>query len=199
MAEQHTAFDDRLFERGFTLIELMVVLVILAILLLVAAPGFQELIRNNRMVSEVYTLRATLNNARSEALARRAPVVVCPTVNGTACNNTAAWDQGYMSFVDTDGNNAPSAGNPNEERIQWESRENENVDVDFDNGNRRVRFDSRGNALGFEGTFTFCDERGATEARALIVNPVGSVRAAIDASAPLDDIVDDAGGTNVSC
>ncbi|MBN7795689.1 GspH/FimT family pseudopilin [Parahaliea mediterranea] len=185
--------------QGFTLIELMIVLAVLAVLLLVAAPGFQELIRNNRMVSEVYALRAILNNARSEALARRAPVVVCPTVDGTACNNTDAWNRGYMTFVDTNDDNAPDPNNPDEERIQWESRQNTHVEASFDNGNRRVRFDSRGNALGFDGTFTFCDERGVNSARGLIVNPVGSIRAAVDTSTPQDGIVEDAGGGNVGC
>ncbi len=56
---------------GFTLVEMMMALVVLAVLLAVAAPGFYELIKNNRMLSEVYALRATLNGARSEALAQR--------------------------------------------------------------------------------------------------------------------------------
>ena len=56
---------------GFTLVDMMLALVVLAVLLAVAAPGFYELIKNNRMLSEVYALRATLNGARSEALAQR--------------------------------------------------------------------------------------------------------------------------------
>jgi len=186
-------------QRGFSLIELMIVLAVLAVLLLVAAPGFQDLIRNNRMVSEVYALRATLNNARSESLARRAPVVVCPTANGTACAATDAWDQGYMTFVDTDDNNTPDPNDPAEERIQWESRQQANIDIDFNNAGRRIRFDPRGTALGFQGLFTFCDERGAEDARGLIVNAVGSVSSAVDTDTPEDGTVDDGGGNNVSC
>jgi type IV fimbrial biogenesis protein FimT len=73
------------------------------------------------------------------------------------------------------------------------------VDIAFDNGNRLVRFAPDGIALGFEGNFVFCDERGATRARALILNAVGSLRAATDTDLPNDDIVDEADGTNVTC
>ena len=40
---------------------------VLILLLVMVAPAFQQMILSNRMVSEVYTLRATLNAARSEA------------------------------------------------------------------------------------------------------------------------------------
>ncbi len=67
---------------GFTLVEMMMALVVLAVLLAVAAPGFYELIKNNRMLSEVYALRATLNGARSEALAQRNFVTLCRSEDG---------------------------------------------------------------------------------------------------------------------
>ena len=188
----------RAAQGGFTVIEAMVVVLIVALLIAMAAPGFQELIGNNRIVSEVYALRGTLSNARSEALARRAPVVVCPTADGAACANSDNWSTGYLVFVDTDDDNAADPNDPDEEIIQRETEERA-VDITFDNGNRRVRFGGDGIALGFEGVFTFCDERGATRARALILNPVGSLRAATDTDLPEDNIVDDADGTNVSC
>jgi type IV fimbrial biogenesis protein FimT len=76
------------------------------------------------------------------------------------------------------------------------------VDILFDNAERRIRFDAEGLALNFEGTFTFCDQRAvdnAAKARALIVNPVGSLRAATDTDLPEDLIVNDLDGTNVTC
>ena len=182
--------------RGFSLIELLAVLSVLAALLLIAAPGYREFILNNRMVSEVYALRATLANARSEALARRAPVVVCPTADGASCVNTTNWTTGYVSFVDTDNDRALDAG---EEVIQWEARGVE-ATVQFDNPtNNLVQFDPRGYSLNFEGTFTFCDPRGVTEARALILTPAGALRAATDTDSPEDEIVNkpDPAGTNI--
>jgi type IV fimbrial biogenesis protein FimT len=183
---------------GFTLIEVLITVAIVGILLLVAAPGFSNLISNNRMISEVYALRATLSHARSEALARRAPVVVCPTSDGLACADSQNWSLGYMTFVDTDDDNVASSVDPNEEIIQWEVRQNP-VDVRFDNSNKRVRFGGQGAALNFEGTFTFCDNRGEEDARGLILNPVGSLRAALDTNDTPDDIVNILDNSNVVC
>lgn len=183
---------------GFTLIEVMVVIIIVAILLAVAAPGYRELVGNNRIVSEVYALRATLSHARTEALARRATVVVCPTADGAACADSDDWSTGYLAFVDTDGDGAADPTDPDEEVIQRETDER-SVDIEFDNAARMVRFGTDGIALGSEGIFTFCDDRGVKKARGLILDPVGSVRAATDTDTPEDFIVDDVDDSNVTC
>ncbi|GHD18024.1 hypothetical protein GCM10007052_25190 [Halioglobus japonicus] len=169
-------------QQGFTLVELMVVITVLLVLLVVAVPGLSSLIRNNQMVTDTYALRATLNNARSEAITRRARVVVCPTTDGSACVSSSDWSTGYMTFVDTDQNTVPDPNDPAEELIQWEPRSRA-MEVLFDSvsGAQTVAFSSRGIALGSEGTFLFCDERGAAEARGLQLTPVGSVRSAIGA------------------
>lgn len=183
---------------GFTLIEMLIVLVIFGILLLIAAPAYQQMIRNNRMVSEVYALRAVINNARSEAIARRFPVAVCPTTNGTACAASNDWTTGYMSFIDADADDTVDAGEEIIQVNQFDSAE-EVTAITFDNGNQRIRFSPQGTAINSAGTFTFCDDRGAEDASAMILNAVGSLRAAIDTDGTPDDIVNDAGGTNVSC
>ncbi len=186
-------------DSGFTFIELMIVFVVLILLLVMVAPAFQQMILSNRMVSEVYTLRATLNAARSEALTRRAPVVVCPTANGQDCiADTVSWQQGYMAFVDTNNDNTPDPANPDEERLQFNTPEVA-MDIVFSNGNRRVRFDPSGDATGFQGIFVFCDQRGQSFARGLILTPVGAVRAATDTDEPADEIVNDADDNNISC
>lgn len=153
---------------GFTLVEMLIVLVVLAILLLVAAPGFQALIRNNRMVSEVYALRAALNNARSEALSRRRDVTVCPIDASGTCDPGNDWTLGFKSYV-TDPN----------EPYSISSRQDVGVLVRFDGANQVV-FDPRGTALSSTGSFSFCDERGAEHGSGLVLNPIGSVTAAVD-------------------
>ena len=55
--------------KGFTLVELLVTLVVVAILVGIAAPSFQDLIKRQRLKSVVETLLSDMRTARSEALA----------------------------------------------------------------------------------------------------------------------------------
>ena len=77
--------------RGFTLIELMVTVAILAIALGIAVPNLQEFARRNRLVSTTNNLASALALARSEAVRRATQVTVA----------SADWDAGWQVFVDT--------------------------------------------------------------------------------------------------
>jgi len=181
---------------GFSLIEMMVVLVILAIALLLGGPAFTDLIRDNRLVSSVYGVRATLNLARSEALARRDRVVVCPSnAAGSACLDSTNWSGGYLALMGVDVSATVDAANPGRSRIHWESETNPAVSVSFTP--KLVVFDTIGSALGSAGTFVFCDERGASKARGLILTNAGTVAASVDGDA--NGVVEDGAGNDVSC
>lgn len=80
--------------RGFTLIELMVTLAVLAILLTVALPNFQIFVMNGRMASQTNDLITALNLARSEAVKRAANVTVCASSDGASC--TGSWAAGWI-------------------------------------------------------------------------------------------------------
>lgn len=68
--------------RGFTLLELMVVLAVLAVLGTLAAPSLRNFIDNQRLRSASFDLVSDLMLARSEALKRQQIIVFLPT--GTA-------------------------------------------------------------------------------------------------------------------
>ena len=76
---------------GFTLVELMVVVAVLGVLAVVAAPGMQGLIRGYRLSSAAGELNSTLQLARSEAIRRNAAVTVCPSSNGSTCGSGTSW------------------------------------------------------------------------------------------------------------
>src|SRR5690554_1833817 len=61
---------------GFTLIELMIVVALIAIIAMVAVPGFSSLIESNRHKSTTNNVIGILNYARSEAVRRGEPVSV---------------------------------------------------------------------------------------------------------------------------
>jgi type IV fimbrial biogenesis protein FimT len=178
---------------GFTLVELMVTIVLMAILLGVAVPSFNTTIRNNRLVAHAHALVGTLNSARAEAIAQKRTVTVCGSTNGASCGATA-WVDGWMSFIDESGDAAYDAAEDTILRIVDSAPQD--VELTFSGGT--VRYNSLGFATtGSAGTFLLCDPRGDQFARAVLVSPTGRVSIATDT----DDsgVVNDASGSDVSC
>jgi len=62
--------------KGFTLIELMVTVALVAITAGIAIPAFSQLIQDNRIQSQAEELNALLQYARSEAVIRKRSVTV---------------------------------------------------------------------------------------------------------------------------
>lgn len=86
---------------GFTLIELMVTVSILAILLSIGIPSFNETIRNNRTAAQANDLISALSLARSEAVKQGLPVAVCSAnTEQTACADATNWANGWLVFRD---------------------------------------------------------------------------------------------------
>src|SRR3989304_3761383 len=70
--------------RGFTIIELMIAVRILAILSSIAAPAFREMIIASRVRSAASDLYESALRARSEAITRNAAIDVVPSGGGWA-------------------------------------------------------------------------------------------------------------------
>lgn len=69
-------------QRGFTLVELMVTLALMAILVGIAVPSFSTMIANNRIATQTNELVGALNLARSEAVRRGQGVSIRSTAAG---------------------------------------------------------------------------------------------------------------------
>lgn len=85
--------------RGVTLIELMVVLVIVAILLMVVAPSFSDLIARKRVEGTLTELNTDLQFARSEAAQRNTNVRItfgtgCYVIHTLGSTNTSCTQAG---------------------------------------------------------------------------------------------------------
>lgn len=93
---QKLSAGQRLRGSGFSLIELMVVVAMVAILGALAAPSFTQLLRNNRLAAASSALQVSLSLARSEAVKRGSDARVTIAANGTA----GSWLNGWTVFVD---------------------------------------------------------------------------------------------------
>lgn len=90
-------------EKGFTLLELLIVLAIVAIFATLAAPAFDNLIVKNRVESQANLFVSSLALARSEALKSSTQTSLCTSSNGVSCNN-GSWSDGWIVFIDENGN-----------------------------------------------------------------------------------------------
>ncbi|MBU1312184.1 MAG: GspH/FimT family pseudopilin [Gammaproteobacteria bacterium] len=80
--------------RGFTLVELMVAMAVLAIVSVVAIPAFGNLISSNRLNAQANEFLSAITYARSEAIRLNRNIVFCNTTDGATCNaDTGVWTQ----------------------------------------------------------------------------------------------------------
>ena len=79
-------------QSGFTLIELMVVVAMVAILAMLAVPSWTQLQTRNAVRAAVNDFSTSLQFARSEAVRTNLPVTVCASSDGVNCTDTEMQD-----------------------------------------------------------------------------------------------------------
>ena len=157
---------------GVTLLELLMVLMITAALATAAIPGLMNFSMNARRTADVNGFVTAVQLARSEALNRGRPVVLCKTFDGANCGGSDIdFDRGWMVFVNENVENPPRRGS--DEPLLFAYRPEMAGSI---KANRRL-FEFRPfGRRSTNGTVTFCDRRGAGQARAVIVSFTGRPR-----------------------
>jgi type IV fimbrial biogenesis protein FimT len=167
----HRKIDSIRGESGFTLVELLVGLGVLAIVATWAVPNFNHFMRDAARTSEVNQFIQTVYLARSEAIKRNGVVSVCPSHDGTACAAGGPWHQGWIVFVNLD-HDSPAHRDTGEELLHaypaWDTGEIA--------GNRATLSFRPFGQSGVTATMTFCDDRGSAAARAVIISQTGRPR-----------------------
>jgi len=97
---------------GFTLIELMMGMLLVAVLITLGAGSLKPLWQKYQLQAQAEDLLSSLFLARGEALKRGVRVTACVSRDGIQCESTGGWEQGWLVFEDTDGNAVRSALEP---------------------------------------------------------------------------------------
>ena len=164
---------------GFTAIELMVVVSIVAILAALAGPSFTPLIENWRVRESAEQLQSTLHYARSEAIKRGGRVVIQKIPNNTngctSASGTRDWDCGWNVCEDTNNNGACNASEPILQRVDAPSK----VQISRTGGGASIKLNRWGLVDGTWLGFSLVPlEKGTTHpgARGLCMSSGGRIR-----------------------
>lgn len=158
--------------RGYTLPELVFTMAIAIGLLGWGVPVFRDLQLNAARTREVNQFIQAVYLARSEAIKRNGVVSLCPSLDGEWCAPSGTpWQRGWVIFVNAD-RDSPAVRDPGEELLRvyapW--------DRGAVNANRATLSFRPFGQMGVTATFTFCDQRGSTAARAVIISQTGRPR-----------------------
>ena len=97
-------------QRGVTLIETMIVVVIIGVLAVMATPSFQEQMQQQRVEGAAESLVAALQNAKAEAVTANKNMAIVITSSGSVCtssdcenqaNAISTWCYGMTAAIST--------------------------------------------------------------------------------------------------
>lgn len=143
--------------KGFTLVELMVVVALLAIMASIAIPSFQTMILNNRLSNTTNALLTGLQLARSEAVTNRTAITVCGANTAqNACANSTNWSSGALILQGT---------------TLIRSIPLNLAGVTVSSTSNSLTYNSNGTTTA--ATLTISDSRGNDSARTITVNVIG--------------------------
>lgn len=136
----HSSSACRL-DRGFTLVEVMVAVALVALMATFALPSWRQMQARSAVRATVNDLSMSLLLARSEAVRLNSPVTVCPSNTGIACTNSN-FEAGWIVAIGLPQDNAP--------RVLQDHQARTGVRTGFNgvNNNRAITFLPNGQPRG---------------------------------------------------
>lgn len=158
---------------GFTLVELVVVSLVLAITAAVTLPSLAALVERNRALAVFHELTSSLAGARLAAAHLGQPITVCPTRDGRQCRRDLVWDDGWMTYIDLDRSDQPATTAAVIRHVQPSGT---GIAVRSSAGRHRVRFQPSGWASGANISLRACSRRANRLLGSVVVNNAGRPR-----------------------
>lgn len=170
---------------GFTAIELLVTMAVVAVLVSIATPTVRTIIQNNRIVTLTNDLMSDVNYARTESLRRALNIGLCRSSNGTNCDGAGStWQGGRIIFADINDDRAFTTGTDQILRARDAMPSNTLTTATVPNP---LIFNARGRPLDSAGrpsevtvSFALCDSRGPGAGKTVQINRNGQVSSAIN-------------------
>lgn len=160
-------------QHGFTLIEQLLTLAVMAILAGLAVPAMGNLLQSSSVAASSNTLVAALRKARQSAVYGNANSLLCPSVDGRHCSAEPDWQRGWLIGRDRDHDGQPDAA-PSVVGHAVPST----VTVIGSRARVHIRFRGDGSSAGSNMTLLVC-RRGKTRgARRVVLANSGRVRSA---------------------
>ena len=159
--------------RGFTLIELMMVLAIAGILLVTGMPALGSMLARSHRQSAEAALESSLMHARETAIVRNQRVIVCPSSDGSSCSGGTDWQHGWLIAPDADGDDLPDK---NTLPLAVFDAMPVGMRIVASRGRPRIVFHPDGSAGGSNARITVCHAGDTREGRAVIIANSGRVR-----------------------
>jgi type IV fimbrial biogenesis protein FimT len=190
-------------QKGYTLYEVLITLVIVGIVLTVGLPNLSEFTQNSRMSSTANDLHASFQLARSEATRAKAPITICASDNSTSANPTCGggFADGWIVFIDLNGDLARAGAG--ESVVQAHPAVPTGMTITTNANANYFSFAGTGLGRGDVGgnpslqTAMICDQRGLAPgpggratARRLVATPIGRATVISDLA-----LIQAAGGT----
>lgn len=164
--------------RGYTLYELLITLLLVALLSAIAVPSFSASLARQRQRAEIDALFHAVHVARKESIMRRRVVSICPSNDAETCGERADWSVGWLMFENTD-RDWPPRIDPGEPLLQHHA-----VDPETSIDANRPGFTLRATFLrATNGTIIVCDRHRRIPARAVVISYSGRPRVALETTA----------------
>jgi len=158
---------------GFTLIELVTTTAVLALLAGVALSPMQALLERQRASAATSSLISHMQLARLSAVERNRRTVLCPSSDGATCAAGTDWSQGWLLFVDEDGNRRPDT---DDEILRVDlAPTSRHLRIASSAGRQQLRYLPDGTSAGANLTLSICSPDGVLLAK-VVVNNAGRPR-----------------------